>query len=103
MEKRQSQVKDRSRHLLEEPRRFRVVFHNDDFTTMEFVVEVLKTVFHKSDGEANMLMLKVHKEGQAVAGIYSKDMAMSKVQKATKIARDAAYASTPTVYSCLTR
>lgn len=91
MEHRQSQVKDRTRHLVEEPRKFRVILHNDDFTTMDFVVKVLMMIFHKNEDEAFQLMLTVHTKGQAVAGTYSKDIAMSKVQKATKMARDAGF------------
>lgn len=73
---------------MDEPRRYRVVLHNDDFTTMEFVVMMLKTVFFKTDAEAETLMLMVHRQGKAVAGIYSRDIAVSKVQKATRMARE---------------
>jgi len=89
MGKQQTNVKPRSRVRLAEPHRYRVILHNDDFTTMEFVVMVLKTVFFKSDMEAESLMLEVHQKGQAVAGIYPLDIAMSKVQKATRMAREA--------------
>ena len=61
---------------------------NDDFTTMEFVVKVLTTVFYKSSAEAETLMLQVHKSNSAVVGIYSYDIAHSKVQKATRMARN---------------
>lgn len=88
MPQQQSNVNTRTRVRIDEPRRFRVVLHNDDFTTMDFVVMVLKTVFFKSDVEAEGLMLQVHQKGQAVAGIYSKDIATSKVQKATQMARN---------------
>ncbi len=66
---------------------YNVVLHNDDFTTMEFVVKILMTIFRKSEAEAQTLMLMVHKEGRAVAGTYSLDIAPSKVQKATAMAR----------------
>lgn len=72
---------------LHEPRKYNVILHNDDFTTMEFVVKILVTIFRKSEQEANILMLMVHKEGQAVAGTYSLDIAQSKVQQATNQAR----------------
>lgn len=73
---------------LREPRRYKVIIYNDDFTTMEFVVLVLTSVFFKSAEEAEALMLSVHKSGSAVVGIYSYDMAISKVRKATMMARE---------------
>ncbi len=61
--------------------------HNDDFTTMDFVVMVLVQVFLKSQQDAEALMLQVHRSHKAVVGIYSYDMATSKVKKATTMAR----------------
>ena len=77
-----SSFKEKERIELREPRRFKVTIYNDDFTTMEFVVKVLTTVFYKSSVEAETLMLQVHKSNSAVVGIYSYDIAHSKVQKA---------------------
>ncbi|MBP5258607.1 MAG: ATP-dependent Clp protease adaptor ClpS [Prevotella sp.] len=71
----------------EKPRNFMVIIYNDDFTTMDFVVNMLMTVFFKTQDEAEALMMKVHLEGQAVAGVYSYDIATSKVAKATRMAR----------------
>jgi ATP-dependent Clp protease adaptor protein ClpS len=70
-----------------EPPRYAVFLHNDDYTTMEFVVEVLTIDFSRSYQEAMGLMLKVHEEGKAVAGIYSFEIAESKVAKVTEKAR----------------
>ncbi len=70
------------------PKRFMVVFHNDDYTTMEFVIMVLMQFFQKSETEATFLMLTVHKKGSAVAGVYTRDVAESKVQKVTEFARE---------------
>ena len=84
-------IKERQRDNVDEPRRFKVVLHNDDFTTMEFVVMVLKIVFFKDDTEAEALMLKVHCDGQAVAGVYSYDIAASKQRKATNMAKHEGY------------
>lgn len=87
MEQQQSSFKERERIDLQEPRRFKVTIYNDDFTTMEFVVEVLTTIFFKSEAEAEVLMMQVHKSKSAVVGIYSLDIAQSKVQKAILMAR----------------
>ena len=81
-------VKSRERVRIEEPRQYKVIFHNDDFTTMEFVTEVLRTVFNKHVDEAVTLMMKVHREGQAVVGVYSYDVAMTKASVATSMARN---------------
>lgn len=88
MEQQQSSFKERERIDLQEPRRFKVTIYNDDFTTMEFVVKVLTTIFFKSEAEAEALMMQVHKSQSAVVGIYSLDVAQSKVQKATLMARN---------------
>jgi ATP-dependent Clp protease adaptor protein ClpS len=80
-------VKSRERILVEEPRQYKVIFHNDDFTTMEFVTDVLRRVFNKPADEAVALMMKVHREGQAIVGIYSYDVAMTKASQATAMAR----------------
>src|SRR5690349_21451091 len=66
------------RQKTEKPRRYKVIFHNDDYTTMEFVVAVLRQFFHKSETEALHIMLTVHKKGAAVAGIYPRDVAETK-------------------------
>lgn len=87
MEKQQTSYKEKEKIDLKEPRRYKVIIHNDDFTTMEFVVKVLVTVFFKSESEAGSLMMGVHRTGSAVVGVYSYDIAMSKVRKATDMAR----------------
>lgn len=87
----QSGTKERSRSQLREPDMYCVIMHNDDFTTMEFVVMVLKTVFHKQEPEAYQLMLAVHKSSQACVGIYTLDIAQSKAQRAMRMAREAGY------------
>ena len=64
---------------LEQPRRFKVLLHNDDYTTMEFVVHILMTVFGKTENEASQVMLKVHKEGVGICGVYTAEIAEAKV------------------------
>ena len=91
MAKEQSQLRERQRTDIREPRRYKVIIYNDDFTTMEFVVMVLKQVFLKSEEEAQALMLQVHHSDKAVVGIYSYDVATSKVRKATTMAREAGF------------
>ena len=70
------------------PRRYKVIFHNDDYTTMEFVVEVLQRYFHKTETEAMHIMLTVHKMGAAVAGVYTRDVAETKASEVMEYARD---------------
>src|SRR5215470_3940414 len=70
------------------PKRWRVIFHNDDYTTMEYVVLVLMQFFHKSEAEAFHLMMTVHKKGNASVGLYPRDVAETKVDQVTKHARD---------------
>lgn len=72
---------------LEKPKLFKVLLHNDDFTTMEFVVWVLEYVFMKSEPEAIVIMLKVHQEGVGIAGVYPYEIAYMKSQKAINLAR----------------
>ena len=88
MAKQQTSVRNRTNVDLREPRRYKVIIYNDDFTTMEFVVHVLNTVFYKSQLEAEALMLDVHERGSAVVGVYSYDIAISRVRKATMMARE---------------
>ena len=70
------------------PKRYKVIFHNDDYTTMEFVVEVLRKHFHKTETESLHIMLTVHRKGSAVAGIYPRDVAETKVAEVMRHARE---------------
>ncbi len=70
------------------PRLYKVIFHNDDFTTQEFVVHVLRTFFRKTETEATFIMLTVHRKGSGVAGVYTRDVAETKVQQVMAFARE---------------
>jgi ATP-dependent Clp protease adaptor protein ClpS len=70
------------------PHRYRVLLHNDDYTTMDFVVHVLVTHFQKTSTEATHVMLQVHHKGAGVAGVYPRDVAETKVASVTREARD---------------
>ncbi len=91
MPQEQSSIRERQRTNLHEPRRYKVIIFNDDFTSMDFVVMILTTVFFKSQTEAEQLMLAIHKSVKAVVGVYTYDIALSKVQKATRMAREAGF------------
>lgn len=64
---------------LERPKMFKVILHNDDFTPMDFVVQILQKVFHHDETEAHSTMMQVHQKGQAVAGVYTSEIAETKV------------------------
>lgn len=70
------------------PNLYRVLLHNDDYTTMEFVVMVLVSVFHHPEHEAVNIMLNVHRKGVGVAGVYSYEIAESKANKVMRLARE---------------
>lgn len=91
MSQEKSNVKERHKTDINEPHRYKVVIHNDDFTTMEFVVMILMQVFFMNEEKAHILMLQVHHCNKAVVGIYTYDIAMSKVRKATDMARENGY------------
>jgi len=73
---------------LKAPNRFHVILLNDDYTTMEFVVVVLMKFFSKSQEAANALMLKIHIEGEAICGVYSHDVAQTKVTQVIEFSRE---------------
>ena len=88
MEQQKTGIKEKKCTALKEPQRFKVTIYNDDFTTMDFVVKILTTIFLKSSSEAEAMMMKVHREGSAIIGIYTYDIAVSRVEKTVRMARE---------------
>lgn len=72
---------------IREPKLYRVLLLNDDYTPMEFVVWILETVFHKSKQESVRLMMDVHTKGQGLCGVYTHDIAQTKVRKVLQLSR----------------
>lgn len=87
----QGETRERTRINIREPRHYQVIMHNDDFTPMDFVVELLRDFFHKDEIEAVHLMMMVHESGRASVGTYPRDIAASKVENATARAREEGY------------
>jgi ATP-dependent Clp protease adaptor protein ClpS len=84
-------VKERVKTEKREPTQYKVVLLNDDYTTMEFVVQVLESVFHKSPAEAYRVMMHVHLNGSGIAGVYPFEVAETKVETVTTMARQAEF------------
>ena len=82
-----TQTKTRTREKIAKPPMYRVVLHNDDYTTREFVVDVLRAVFHRSEPDAVAIMLHVHQSGTGVAGVYTYEIAETKVRQVESLAR----------------
>jgi len=84
-------VKERVSPKQQEPTQYKVVLLNDDYTTMEFVVQVLEDVFGKSPAEAYRVMMAVHLSGKGVAGVYPWEVAETKVEIVTSMAKNAGF------------
>lgn len=82
---------EKSEDKIREPNLYKVLLHNDDYTTMDFVVQILEEIFHKSPIEATSIMLKVHNEGIGVCGIYTKEIAETKVKAVHEKAEQAGF------------
>ncbi|MCP4361257.1 MAG: ATP-dependent Clp protease adapter ClpS [Chloroflexi bacterium] len=80
---------EETRQEVDKPRMFKVLLHNDNYSTMEFVVLVLVSVFHKAEAEAVQIMLDVHRKGIGIAGVYQREIAETKVQQVSQMARQA--------------
>ncbi|MDQ1326180.1 MAG: ATP-dependent Clp protease adaptor protein ClpS [Campylobacterota bacterium] len=72
---------------LKEPAKYKVLLHNDDYTSMDFVVEILVRIFYKNHDEAERIMLQIHEKGKAVCGVYSFEIAQTKAQQVKQLAK----------------
>ena len=85
------QLLERTRHETKKPELFKVLLLNDDYTTMEFVVEILENVFHKQPAEAYRIMMAVHTQGKGLCGVYPFEVAETKVATVTDRARESGF------------
>ena len=76
---------------LKEPKKYKVLLLNDDFSTMDFVIEVLVKIFHKSLSESEKIMLDIHNNGKAICGVYTNEIAFTKVAQVKTMARKAKF------------
>jgi len=82
------ELKIKPEKKLKEPKMFRVILHNDHYTTMDFVIEVLMKIFHMPAAKATGIMLDVHKKGAGVCGVYPFDIAVTKVNMVHQMAKE---------------
>lgn len=78
-------------HDVREPKKYKVLLHNDDYTTMDFVVEILVSVFRKNEAQATAIMLSVHNQGYGVCGVYTAEVAETKVDLVHRLAQSAGF------------
>ena len=70
------------------PKKYKVLLHNDDYTTMEFVIYILQSIFHKNINEAERIMIQVHRNGVGICGVYTHEIAESKAKKVERVAKE---------------
>ena len=84
-------IKEREETRSQDPKLYNVILLNDDYTTMEFVLQILETLFQKSPAEAYRIMMHVHLNGRGLAGVYTWEVAETKVEQVTTLSREAGY------------
>jgi ATP-dependent Clp protease adaptor protein ClpS len=84
-------VKDRAELKKQEPTLYNVILLNDDYTTMEFVMQILETLFQKSPAEAYRIMMHVHRNGRGLAGVYTYEVAETKAEQVASLASEAGF------------
>ncbi len=84
-------IKERAEIQGQEPKLYNVILLNDDYTTMEFVLQILETLFQKSPAEAYQIMMHVHRNGRGLAGVYPWEVAETKAEQVASLSHDAGY------------
>ena len=84
-------VLEKQKESLKVPDSWKVVLLNDDYTPMDFVIEILESIFHRTPAEAYRIMMQVHTQGSGIAGVYTHEVAETKVTDAVELARNAGY------------
>lgn len=85
------EVLERTRQQVKKPEMFKVLLLNDDYTTMDFVIEILESVFHKQPAEAYRIMMAVHTQGKGLCGVYPHEVAETKVSSVVERARSSGF------------
>lgn len=97
---RRTDVAVKEKHQIKKPSLYKVLIHNDDYTTMDFVVLVLKKYFNKSQDQAMQIMLNIHEKGIGVGGIYTHELAETKSQKVNLFAKQNSHPLKSTLEEC---
>lgn len=84
-------IKEENKVKFKKPKMYKIIMYNDDYTSMEFVIKVLAAVFGKKVPEATKIMYDVHKKGSGIAGVYSYDIAVTKISQVRKMAENESY------------
>ncbi len=83
----EGELKVKPEEKLSEPKMYKIIMHNDHYTTMDFVIEVVMLVFHKPAAEATKIMLDIHKKGMGICGVFTYDIAVTKISEVHSMAK----------------